>query len=171
MFITNLNNRRASASDECDIPPWVRAVASAKERVIPPPCAWLHRVQDLIEMSADCPLELWSWLVKLSQSCDKIITNRELARRLEGGRKYLHYQQNTELLRYTWSQLFHTCPVNGCGIVTSLPLMAFTYSESCMLSILLWPTSIWNKSSYFRIKLKRIKWGRECSRSGSWKDS
>ena len=88
-FIINLNNRGSSASDECDIPPGVGAIASAKERVIPSPCARLHRVQDLIEMSADCPLELWSWLVKLSQSCDKIITNREQARRLEGGRNWL----------------------------------------------------------------------------------
>ena len=90
VIIINLNNRGSSASEECDIPPRVGAITSAKERVIPPPCAWLHWVQDLVEMSTDCPLELWSWLVKLSQSCDKIITNRETQQgELEGGRNWL----------------------------------------------------------------------------------
>ena len=103
-FIRNLNNRGASASDECDIPSWVGAIASAKERVIPSPCARLHRVQDLIEMSADCPLELWSWLVKLSQSCDKIITNREQARRIRRGEKQILTREGYGTFMYALHQ-------------------------------------------------------------------
>ena len=78
MLPSDLNNRGSSTGEECDIPPRRGSiVASAEERMIPPSCAWLHRVQNLVEMSTDCPLELGSGLVKLSQSCDKIITNRD----------------------------------------------------------------------------------------------
>ena len=70
MFSLDLNNRGSRASEECDIPPGAggRVLAASEERMIPPPGGGLHRVQDLIEMSADCPLELWSRLVKLSQT-------------------------------------------------------------------------------------------------------
>ena len=34
-----------------------------------PPGAGLHRVKDLVEVAADCPLQLGPGLVKLSQAC------------------------------------------------------------------------------------------------------
>ena len=61
MFSSDLNNRGSCTGEECDISPRRGSiVASAEERMIPASCAWLQRVQNLVEMSTDCPLELGS---------------------------------------------------------------------------------------------------------------
>ena len=92
LCLADLDDGGAVAAEECNIASGgglvvvvrVRRVAAEERKVSKlfqifkkqkcfvlsaPPGAGLHRVKDLVEVAADCPLQLGPGLVKLSQAC------------------------------------------------------------------------------------------------------